>query len=132
MSDGSIDQIIENKQVRQRPEEGFRRWFMNRYFDIILWYDKPDGQLLGFQFCYGKPYDERAYTFATSFTSHHFVSSHTTDFREHPLATAVLKGDAGLIPEAVIEKFRDDSYNLDQDLLTLILDKIGEYNSKHR
>ena len=31
-----------------------RRWFMDSYFDLIVWYDDR-GNATGFQLCYDKP-----------------------------------------------------------------------------
>jgi len=37
----------EIRNVRQIEGEGTRRWFTDRYFDLIVWYD-DSGSLTGF------------------------------------------------------------------------------------
>ena len=53
--------LTEFKGVRQREEEGIRRWFFNNYFDLIIWYDNSN-QIEGFQLCYDKENNEKALT----------------------------------------------------------------------
>lgn len=53
--------MIENKYVRQIEGKGHRRWFLDEYFDLILWEDK-NGDILRFELCYGKDKDEHALT----------------------------------------------------------------------
>ena len=48
--------LTEFKGVRQREEEGIRRWFFDDYFDLIIWYDN-NHQIEGFQLCYDKNYN---------------------------------------------------------------------------
>ncbi len=70
-----MENLTENKSVRQRPEEGYRRWFLNEYFDIIFWYNKKNGNLIGFQICYNKRGNEKAFTWELKTKSHHFVNT---------------------------------------------------------
>lgn len=35
-----LNKLVENKNVRQRKDEGVRRWFLDDYFDFIVWYNK--------------------------------------------------------------------------------------------
>ena len=53
--------LTEIQNVRQIPGEGFRRWFSDNYFDLIVWYD-DERKLVGFQLCYDKDGRERALT----------------------------------------------------------------------
>jgi hypothetical protein len=121
------DLIKENKEVRQRPDEGFRRWFCNSYFDIIFWFETEGGEMTGFQICYSRNSNEKAFTWMKDIKSHHFVSSRTTF--EIP-ATAILKGDAGSLSESVLKKLRESRGELPEEYLDLILTKAVEYNNR--
>lgn len=44
--------LVELKDVRQIPNDGFRRWFTDEDFDLIVWYE--DDKITGFQLCYDK------------------------------------------------------------------------------
>lgn len=120
--------IVEIQGVRQRPDEGFRRWFSNNYFDLVFWYEEEAGELTGIQFCYGKPYAEKAFTWERSYKSHHYVSEQNKTSQ----ATGILRGNAGNIPETVVNRFLEESPEMDEALKDLILDKIDEYNLKEK
>ena len=123
----AMGSIVEIEGVRQRPEEGFRRWFSNNYFDLVFWYDRKDGVLDGLQFCYGKPHSEKAFTWESSTRSHHYVSEMHKGSSQ---ATGILRGDAGEIPPAVIKRFLEEAPDLNDDLKSLVLQKIDEFNKK--
>lgn len=123
--------IKENLEVRQRDNEGWRRWFVNDFFDIILWYSKKDGELIGFQVCYGRgTADERAYTYEFSSQSHHFVAEGQKPNSLGKLGTAILTGHAGRIPQHVLDKLVDEAGDLPSNMLRLILEKAGEFNNR--
>jgi hypothetical protein len=45
--------LSELKNVRQVPGEGFRRWFRDGVFDLIVFYpSRNQEQICGFQLCY--------------------------------------------------------------------------------
>lgn len=53
--------LQELKDVKQIKGEGFRRWFVDNDFELILWYD-PMKKLEGFQICYDKMAGTRTIT----------------------------------------------------------------------
>jgi hypothetical protein len=81
------------KNVRQRPDEGYRLWFANEYFDIIFWYNEEGGEIRGFQFCYGKPHMERAFTWESDSQSHHYVKETAAQKQ----GTGILRGNPGTL-----------------------------------
>ena len=54
--------LVEIEGVRQIPEEGFRRWFVDENMDLIIWYDEDLETILGFQLCYDKKSVQRCLT----------------------------------------------------------------------
>jgi hypothetical protein len=127
---GEMETLTENRNVRQRSNEGYRRWFVSSFFDIIVWYDKPNGNLIGFQFCFQKNKSERAFTWTDEYQSSHIVSDGSVGFGTGHMGSAVLHGDGGLIPDTVIERFERESGELDADLRHMIIEKIKIYNSR--
>lgn len=124
------DPLVENKNVRQRPDEGFRRWFLNDYLDLILWYESARGELTGFQLCYSRHHDERAFTWQRNKRSSHFVSS-GADERGMPwIATAILHGDAGPVPGEVLQRLQEEQGELETSLLRLVIDAAEDYNRR--
>jgi len=110
--------LVENKKVRQRLDEGFRRWFIGEGSDLILWYDGEEGKLLGFQYCYDKYYAERAITWKIEEgqvkRSHRFVSSSNKKLENTGLhldggLSSILTGDAGTLEESNTLKKEIDS-----------------------
>ncbi len=122
--------LSENRDVRQRPDEGYRRWFVNEYFDLILWYESIRGELTGFQLCYDRHVDERAFTWQRDRRSNHYVSDRVDGRGIASMATAVLHGDAGSVPEDVLSRLNRERGELDAHLLQLITEKITEYNKQ--
>lgn len=58
------EMLREVQGARQVRGEGFRRWFTDQYFDLIIWYEGADAQtpISGYQLCYDKTSRERALT----------------------------------------------------------------------
>lgn len=111
--------------VRQRLEEGRRRWFTDEQFDLILWYDSSD-QLLGFQLCYDKPLSERAITwFASGTYTHAKVDDGESTFGTKE--TAVLVSDGVFDSKAVAERFESAAGTVDHEIVRFVIDRLKEY-----
>ncbi len=123
--------LSENRSVRQRPEEGFRRWFVNEYFDIIIWYESRHTPPTGFQLCYDRHANERAFTWQRGKQSSHFVSDQPHGERSAWAATAILHGDAGPVPSDVLSRLRNEQGELDGARLELIDRTAREYNQRY-
>jgi len=125
------DQLVENKEVRQREDEGYRKWFLNSFFEVILWYQKNREDFIGFQFCYSRNNNERAFTWTDQFASNRMVSDTFFEKGVSHMSTGVLKGEGGVIPEEIIEKFDSEAAILDASMKVFIIDKIRNYNLKN-
>jgi hypothetical protein len=124
--------LSEYEEVRQREGEGFRRWFSDPYFDVIIWYDRKGGEMTGFQVCYDKGRTERAYTRkleARMVRSHRFVANGPVEVGSNKM-TSILKGDAAAVDEAVLSRFRDSAMGLEPELVEAIVSEMEEYNRK--
>ena len=126
----AVDLLKENLSVRQRPEEGFRRWFVNSYFELIVWYKSQGGELYGFQLCLSRNRSERAFTWTTDYTSSHNVSESTIENGYSHQSTGILQGDGRAIADDEIERFRSEAASLETDLRDLIVEKVVAYNQK--
>jgi len=124
--------LFENQSVRQRPEEGFRRWFMNSFFELIVWYDHRGGALYGFQLCISRNAAERAFTWTSEYSSSHFVSEGFPEAGTPRQATGILQGDGKLYSEEILERFEEDSQGIDEPIRSLVVSKIREYNARHQ
>ena len=54
--------LKEIEGVRQIPEDGPRRWFVDDNMDLIVWYDENHDNINGFQLCYDKKSVQRCLT----------------------------------------------------------------------
>jgi hypothetical protein len=131
-SSETVDLLKENLSVRQREEEGFRRWFVNSYFELIVWYRSKGGEFYGFQLCLSRNNFERAFTWTTDYVSSHKVSESYVETGISNLSTGILKEDGDTIPEEEVERFSREAQSLEPDLRELILDRIRTYNQKRK
>ena len=54
--------LKEIEGVRQIPEDGPRRWFVDENMDLIIWYTEDLSSITGFQLCYDKKSVQRCLT----------------------------------------------------------------------
>lgn len=53
--------LVEFKKVRQEAGEGYRRWYEDQGFDLVVWH-RSDSSVAGFQLLYDEGNGERALT----------------------------------------------------------------------
>jgi len=99
------EQLKENVSVRQRDDEGYRTWYFNSFFDVVLWYSSKGGEFLGFQICYSRNFHEKAFTWTPNYSSHRLVSDTYFEKGVSHMSTGILTGDGGVIPEEVVQRF---------------------------
>jgi hypothetical protein len=119
--------LKEKRDVRQIEGEGYRRWFADKYFDLIVWYEDESAETcVGFQLCYDKEGTERALTWSKQ----HGYSHTKVDDGENPYSskmTPVLVSDGVFEHETVRKQFLDAADNLEDDLTAYIDDKLQAY-----
>jgi hypothetical protein len=123
--------LVERKSVRQIAGEGFRRWFSDEYFDLIVWYegearaDSTADVVAGFQLCYDKRGQERS----LSWRREGGFSHDLIDVGENPgqpNMNPVLQ-PGGELSEAVVKRFRYNSLEVGLSIQNLVCTKLGEY-----
>lgn len=62
--------LSEIDNVRQIPGEGYRRWFIDKDMDLIIWYNKEKSSVQGFQISYDKLSVQRTVTWKRSDSGH--------------------------------------------------------------
>lgn len=117
--------LIEIKKVRQIPNEGFRKWFTDKEFDLIIWYEEDI--MVGFQLCYGiKNNNERALTWHKG---NHYTHNMVDD-GESPYTnkmTPILISDGIFNKSEVAENFREHAKEMEYGLVDFIYSKILDY-----
>ncbi|PID56505.1 hypothetical protein CSB45_10765 [candidate division KSB3 bacterium] len=118
--------LREYEHIRQVEGEGKRRWFSDKYFDLIVWSDDA-GTILGFQLCYDAEGTPRALTWRQdSGYSHHRID----DGEQRPgkvKATPVLLADSLFNQEAVAARFTRATSQISPDIADFVVKKLLEY-----
>jgi hypothetical protein len=114
--------LSEIRNARQVAGEGFRRWFTDEYFDLIVWYGE-DRRLVGFQLCYDKQDRERALTW----TREHGFQHNRIDSGEvpgHSKMTPIIIADGAFSRDPVAERFRRASAHIDPEIASFVFDTV--------
>ena len=111
--------------VRQRTDEGFRRYFVSDFFKLWVWYDFDKTAIQGFQLLWGGDDHESAITWRSDGTfSHREIADEGSAGASK--MTQVLEGDAGQIRPSTIHIFRKYAAKIEQSLVGLVVSKIME------
>jgi hypothetical protein len=116
--------LAEIRDVRQVEGEGFRRWFTDDYFDLIVWYE--GGSLVGFQLCYDKQQHERALTW----TREHGFQHDRIDSGEtpgHSKMTPIIVADGVFSRDPVAERYRKASAEIDAGIARFVYETLRTY-----
>ncbi len=116
--------LSELRHVRQVKGEGFRRWFRDPYFDLIVWYQN-DGRLLGFQLCYDRQGRERAFTWWKDRRHQHGCVDEGEVPGRPPMSPVIVTDDDADFPShEVAERFLRESAHLDPEIALLVFESI--------
>lgn len=118
--------LREYKHVRQIEGEAPRRWFADKYFDLIVWFDN-ENHIVGFQLCYDIFQTHRALTWRqeTGY-SHHRVD----DGESRPgkmKASPILVSDGVFDYRKIAEKFKKESQEIETPIAMFVYKKLMEY-----
>jgi len=122
--------LTEIHNARQVEGEGFRRWFTDDYFDLIVWYG-DQGDMLGFQLCYDKLGKERALTW----THEHGFQHNRIDAGEvpgSPKMTPIVVSDGAFNRDPVAERFRSASTGIEASIAGFVYETVKRYRSSDR
>ncbi len=122
--------LVEYRNVRQVGGEGFRRWFSDDYFDLIVWYDgtrRNHWGINGFQLCYDRSGYERALTWQRGRGFSHEKVDTGESGRLGLKSTPILVADGLFDASAIAERFREASRGIDPGIVALVLDRLAMY-----
>jgi hypothetical protein len=115
--------LIELGNVRQIEGEHRRRWFADRYFDLIVWIAEG-GEIAGFQLCYDKEGDQRALTWNRPGG---YTHTGIDDGENRPgrfKQTPILVADGVFDHAAIAERFKRASPKIDPPIAELVHAKL--------
>jgi hypothetical protein len=122
--------IHEVANTRQVPGEGFRRWFTDSDFDLIVWYAGRDASapIEGFQLCYDKQGFERALTWRRGEGfSHEKVDDGESGRAVQSKMTPILVPDGIFDAAEVARRLSLRSAEMDPAVARFVLHAIGRY-----
>ena len=119
--------LKEFKSVKQNDKEGYRRWFQDEYFDLIVWYDRT-GKIRGFQLCYDKDRDEHAITWLSKSGFSHNRIDDGEDFIGWNM-TPILVPDGQFPYQEIIRRFEASSERIDPRVASFVLEQLRKYPS---
>lgn len=114
--------------VAQKEEEIFRRWFKDYYFDLIVWYNRRDYSVRGFQLCYDIARNERSLTWTAGRGFAHTGVDDGSRPMRHPSSPTLVED--GMFPgQSVLERFIRSCAGIDRVISRLVISKINEYGN---
>jgi hypothetical protein len=126
----SQDSLWEAETSGSYQGQYFRRQFVNKYFDIYLWFESDRRSLFGFQICYSKGIDEHAFTWTKAKGYQH----NRIDDGDRPSSSLGYKMAAVLEPngifdaKAIAQRFLQNLGIVDRKIAYLIYTKLMEYS----
>lgn len=118
--------LVEVKDARQVPGEGFRRWFTDPDLDLIVWFaDESQEQIEGFQFCYDKQRTEHALTWRPGRGLMH----NKVDDGEHPYGakrSPTLIADGSIDLPRILRIFEENAGRLEPRLVKYVGARLRE------
>jgi hypothetical protein len=113
--------LRELPHVRQVLEEPGRRWFVDAYFDLIVWVG-DGGECIGFQLCYAISGDEHALTcYKETGFKHHRVDN--GELQRPYKATPILVADGVVDFVSLSCLFTERNRKMDQQVAGCVLGK---------
>lgn len=115
--------LSEITYVKHIDGEPRRRWFADDHFDLIVWLGDDDA-IVGFQLCYDKGKDQRAFTWkAPNATRHDRVDDGESEPGRYK-STPILLPDGAFDVVRVREDFRKASGEIDPLIASLVMEKM--------
>ena len=108
-------------------EDGFRRLFLDEFFELYLWYEAKDGELTGFQLNYSVRDDPHALTCSIDCSCTHARIDEGEDAPGSYKSTPILVGDGNFDKDTVLERFRTASHALEPKIRNLVLKAVQGY-----
>lgn len=119
--------LQEIAKVSQPSDKGRRQWFLDDFFDLIVWHDE-EGKISGFQLCYEKGNNnERALTWQrTSGYSHNRIDDgEGRTYRQK--MTPILIADGFFENKEIAERFRKESKETGAGIAQFIYEKLLQF-----
>ncbi len=119
--------LYEIRNIRQNEGEPMRRWFIDDYFDLVVWLNNEE-EIQGFQLCYDKTKNQHALTWHKESGYMHNRVDSGEDKPGKPKGIPILVTDGFFDYEEIAGIFKKESRNIDHHISELIYRKILQYS----
>lgn len=118
--------LREIKGVKQIPGEPRRRWFHDRFFDLVVWCSENDHPV-GFQLCYKEGFETKALTWWEDSGFKHNRIDEGEDRTGRPKMAPILIADGRFDKDGVLPKFQKAGREIDAKISRFVTEKIRQY-----
>jgi hypothetical protein len=115
----------EFRKIRQ-DRSGFKRYFYDDTLDLYVWYDCQGGKITGFQLVYDKKTVPRALTWIKDKGFRH--NKIEGDDSSYFIQTPILVADGIFNTKKVAELFLEHGKGIDEDISSLVLATVQQYD----
>ena len=121
--------LEEEKTVKQHSGEKKRRWFRDKYFDLIVWYESED-DIYGFQLCYDISQNEHALTWKQDkgFLHEKIDTGEHLPFKN---LTPILLPDGVFPAEYIVKRFSEESKKMEESVRKIVIEKLKVYSKEN-
>lgn len=124
--------LKELRQISQKEESKFRRWFEDEYFQLIVWYDMSTGEGMssfgnpyGFQLCYDIENKEKSLTWTEKDGFSHDNVDNSRNGMLIP-SSPIMTAD-GPLDKSIEDRFKESATEIDENVTNFVLTKIHEF-----
>lgn len=118
--------LYEVKNIKQLKGEPLRRWFIDDYFDLIVWLDKQNN-ISGFQLCYDKYKKQHALTWHKSSGYMHNLVDDGENKPGKYKSAPILVSNGQFDKNKVADFFKKASSSLEDRIADIIYEKLIQY-----
>jgi hypothetical protein len=117
----------ESLHTRQMQGESQRRWFMDDFFELIVWLSESQA-IIGFQLVYNKRRSPHALTWCQDVGYGHYKVDDGENRPGMPKAAPILLPDSLFEPQGIGEAFAHASAHMDTTMAQFVRQKIVAYS----
>jgi len=123
--------MIETIQENRAQGRSHRRWFSDEYFDLIVWQDADNDDILRFELCYGKNRDEHAFVWNQQSGHSHFKVDDGEDVSGKHKMSPIFMADGYFDRATITAKFLEAGKGIDQKISQFVYNKLKDYDEDH-
>ena len=116
--------------INQNEKNKKKCWFQDEYFDLFIWFDINNGEMINFQLCYDRLKRERVMSWDDEKGFNHY---HVDDGEGSPhknMSPVFIQNGRFAYSEAM-PKFVKSSRQIDKKISRFIIEKLDEYIQKN-